>query len=521
MLGAPPELDSDESAGAVLITDRQGVCAGWHESGLIETILALLVRLCALTLFLSGPSFASTAASSLVKLEIRYELPAAGEVSFIWGVNGWSPVPEDLRPPGTVIRKEVMSTPMVRQDGRFVVTIEVQKEAKVDYGFLLTKTAGGAFIEVWDVDASYRFTATNSDVVNIKSVKLYQDSPVVMDRAGALLGAVLLVLFAGLLATACWLLWSRSQPVPVSEPLSDRDLRFAIVVSAAALICGAIVILHHEMWRDELQAWGIATSSRTLSELFRNARYEGHPPIWYLCLYVLSRFSDDPRLMQLFHLAVGTGSIFLLCRYAPFTRWQKIWLSFGYFPFYEYLIISRNYALGVLALWAFCAVQSRWPGRVLISAFLLAVMINTSAFGAIIAVALGGWLLLESFSRRRALSVIGGVGVVVMLGVGLAVAGLQSAPPADNSPRMLAWSTILSEFHWKRPSTVSGGHMSRSQRSCHIFGIRICWMTCPISGSDASRLSKDEIFNWCCHWGCWEFRLFSWQEPLLSCCCIR
>ena len=44
----------------------------------------------------------------LITLEVRYELPAAGEVIFVWGVNGWLPVAEDLRPPGTVIRNEVM-----------------------------------------------------------------------------------------------------------------------------------------------------------------------------------------------------------------------------------------------------------------------------------------------------------------------------------------------------------------------------------------------------------------------------
>jgi hypothetical protein len=231
---------------------------------------------------------------------------------------------------------------------------------------------------------------------------------------------------------------------PVAEAsLPETDARFAVVVSIVAFLIGLVVILHHEMWRDELQAWSIAESSQTLSELLRNARYEGHPPLWYLCLYVLSRFSNNPLLMQLFHLLIGIGAIFLLCRHAPFTRVQKICLSFGYFPFYEYLIVSRNYALGVLALSAFCAVQTKWPGRLLISALLLAVMFNTSAFGAIIALALGGWLLLESFARRDRPSPALILGIVVVLGLGLAVAGMQSAPPPDNSPRMLAWNTIL------------------------------------------------------------------------------
>ncbi|HJR77623.1 MAG TPA: hypothetical protein VJ805_11635 [Nitrospiraceae bacterium] len=410
--------------------------------GAVGTMSAVFIWLC-LLVFCPDNALSASSQASLVKLDIRYGLPAAGEVFLVWGVNGWNPVPEALRPPGTTLRKEVMSTPMVQDDGRFVATIEVETGATVDYGFLVTKTAGGAFIEVWDGDETYRLTAIKPEMLDVKSVKLYQNTPILMDRAGAMFAAVLAMVFGGLLATAARLLWSKSQPVPSDESSDKGEFRFVAVVSLSALLLGLIVILQHELWRDEMQAWRIATSSRTLSELFQNSRYEGHPPIWYLCLYVLSRFSDDPLVMQLFHLAVGTGAIFVLCRYAPFTRWQKVCLSFGYFFFFEYLIISRNYALGVLALFVFCAVQTRAPGRTLVSAVLLAAMINTSAFGAIIALALGGWLVIESLVSRRTFSLSSGLAAVAVLAIGLAIAGMQTTPPPDNSPRMLAWNTAL------------------------------------------------------------------------------
>ncbi len=406
----------------------------------MRALLFLLLLISILAVLTDTGRCASTQ-DSLVELEIRYQLPAAGEVLFVWGVNGWLPVSEDIRPPGTVMRKEVMSTPMTRNEEWFTVTIRVERGAKVDYGFLVTKTAGGAPVEVWDHDDSYRTTLTKPDVLTVRSVRLYQDWPILMDRAGAAFAVALAVIFALLITLSGWLIWSR--PAPAQESSTETDARFAAIVSMSAFAIGLVVILHHEMWRDELQAWSIAASSRTVSELLSNARYEGHPAIWYLCLYVLSRFSKDPVLMQLFHLVVGIGAIFLLCRYAPFTRFQKLLLSFGYFPFYEYLVVSRNYALGVLAFCAFCAVQTKWPGRMLICSLLLAIMMNTSAFGAIIALALGGWLLLDSFLRRRAPSLALALAVVVVLGLGLIVAGMQSAPPPDNSPRMLAWNTIL------------------------------------------------------------------------------
>ena len=424
------------------MADVRIVSPAGRAGGMTTIMTALVGWCCVLMLPPDHASLASTA-PSLVKIEIRYELPAAGDVLLVWGVNGWRPVTEAIRPSGTVIHKEVMSTPMVIKDRWFAVTVQVETGATLDYGFLIAKTAGGAPIEVWDGHESYRFIASKSEVRDVKSAKLYQNSPVLMDQPGVALATISTVLFAGLIMTAGWLLWSQGHASLSHDPPAETDARFAAIVAVLALILGLVVILHHEMWRDELQAWRIATSSHTLFELFRNARYEGHPALWYVCLYTLSRFSDDPILMQLFHLAIGAGAIFLLCLYGPFTRWQKACLSFGYFPFYEYLIVSRNYALGVLALCAFCAVQTRWPGRLLISAVLLAIMINTSAFGAIIALAFGGWLLVKAFARRQAPSLVQGVGAVVVLGLGLAVAGLQSTPPPDNSPRMLAWNTVL------------------------------------------------------------------------------
>ncbi|WP_447599245.1 hypothetical protein [Nitrospira sp. Nam80] len=406
-------------------------------------IRVFLGFLCCAFLLSPAPGWPAPAQGSLIDLEIRYELPAAGEVLFVWGVNGWLPVSDHIRPPGTVMRKQVMATPMILKEKSFTVILRVEKEATVNYGFLITKTAGGAPVDVWDGDDSYHATPTRSEVLSVQSVKLYQNWPILIDTAGAIFAAVLAVLFAGLLTLSGWLMWSQPEPAVADNSPTESDARFAAVVSMTAFLIGLVVILHHEMWRDELQAWSIAASSQTLSELLGNARYEGHPPLWYLCLYILSRFSNNPLLMQLFHLMVGVAAVFVLCRHAPFTRLQKICLSFGYFPFYEYLIVSRNYALGVLALCAFCAVQTKSPGRLLTSALLLAIMINTSAFGAIIAVALGGWLLVEGFACRQRTSPALILGVVCVLGLGLAVAGMQSTPPPDNSPRMLAWNTIL------------------------------------------------------------------------------
>ncbi|MBI4794559.1 MAG: hypothetical protein HY790_01735, partial [Deltaproteobacteria bacterium] len=124
---------------------------------------------------------------------------------------------------------------------------------------------------------------------------------------------------------------------------------------------GLVLLLRHEMWQDEWQAWLIARESLSIPDLFRNLRYEGHPGLWHLVLFLVSRVTPNPLGMQILHLLVATGAVYVFLKYSPFTRLQKILFILGYFPFYEYTVISRNYGLGVLGLFGFCALFCR-PG---------------------------------------------------------------------------------------------------------------------------------------------------------------
>ena len=76
-------------------------------------------------------------------------------------------------------------------------------------------------------------------------------------------------------------------------------LALAYVAVAALLVAS---MWRHEMWRDELQAWMIARDSTSLGDLFgHNMRYEGHPGLWHLALFVLTRVTDNPVAMQALH----------------------------------------------------------------------------------------------------------------------------------------------------------------------------------------------------------------------------
>jgi hypothetical protein len=228
-------------------------------------------------------------------------------------------------------------------------------------------------------------------------------------------------------------------PTPTAGNASNSKhdtSKWAVLLTLLYFGVLALGIAHHELWGDEVQAWMIARDSGSIPELLRNLQYEGHPAAWHLLLYALSRFTRDPVAMQALHLVLATGAVYLLARFSPFSWPQKALIAFGYFFVYEYAVISRSYVLGVLAVFAFCALFPYRRQSYLPLAVVLFFLANTSVYGLMLALALGATLLFESVvdpvvrgslthrtSEVAASIAIAGVGAVVSL--------VQIIPPAD------------------------------------------------------------------------------------------
>jgi hypothetical protein len=161
-------------------------------------------------------------------------------------------------------------------------------------------------------------------------------------------------------------------------------------------IFAAINIAAHEMWFDEMQSWLIAVNSSTLTDLFSNLKYEGHPPLWHICLYFLSRITSHPGAMQFFHLMIASSTAYIFLKFAPFNRLQRLLFIFGYFPLYEYATISRSYSLGILFIFLFCVLfRAGIHKNYLKLSFVLFLLSQTSAYGFIIAVSFALTLTFE------------------------------------------------------------------------------------------------------------------------------
>jgi len=212
---------------------------------------------------------------------------------------------------------------------------------------------------------------------------------------------------------------------------------FLLVCLATFLALGLLLLFRHEMWQDEWQAWLLASGSSSVGELFHNLRYEGHPGLWHLALFYLSRLSDNPVAMQLFHLGSAALTALIFLRYSPFTKPQKVLFIFGYFPFFEYAAISRNYSLGILLLFSCCALCTASKKHYLLLGPALFFLCQTNVYSLILALALGVTLAVDFFLREapkggrfqgnRQISII-----LVFLMAGAALSLAQIIPPADS-----------------------------------------------------------------------------------------
>ncbi|MEO5356844.1 MAG: hypothetical protein H7844_06045 [Nitrospirae bacterium YQR-1] len=213
------------------------------------------------------------------------------------------------------------------------------------------------------------------------------------------------------------------------------DLKFVYICTSVFFILTLFNILHHEMWRDELEAWMIAAEASSLHGLIENMRYQGHPMLWHLILYPITRLTRNPVAMQMVHLLIATLSSFVFLRFAPFNKLSRTLFVFGYFPFFEYATISRNYAAGILFLFIFCVcfgkdLKSR---NYLTLSVILFLMCQCNALSTVLAIALALTIFLEPLLLKDYRVYRTGrlyVSILIFTS-GLLLSVIQLIPPAD------------------------------------------------------------------------------------------
>jgi hypothetical protein len=192
-------------------------------------------------------------------------------------------------------------------------------------------------------------------------------------------------------------------------------------------------MFHHEIWLDEAQHFLIARDSSSFLDVYYNMRYDGHPRLWNFLLFPIIHFiTVNPAGMQVFHLFITTTIIYFFLRYAPFGIIFKILTIFGYYFLFEYNLISRNYALGILFLFNCCFLFRNTEKNLIPICMLIILMCNTHLFYMIASIGIFLALIIDFGLRKRLFTTRFFIAGLLFL-AGVACTLIQIQPPPDNA----------------------------------------------------------------------------------------
>lgn len=171
------------------------------------------------------------------------------------------------------------------------------------------------------------------------------------------------------------------------QKIKSRGYANAILLAAYTVLT-LLLLIFHEPWRDEAQQWLFVKNQSFLSML-SSLHYEGHPALWYLLIWPLTRLGFGYFSVFILHAALVLFCGWLIIYRSPFSPILKFLFLFGYAFGYEYNAVARSYILACVLLFLIAAVFPRRHGKYrIVYGILLILLINTHLFAALTAVTL-------------------------------------------------------------------------------------------------------------------------------------
>ena len=170
--------------------------------------------------------------------------------------------------------------------------------------------------------------------------------------------------------------------------LTIRDY-IPLLVLILYFVWNLILLILHEPWRDEANAWLFARDC-SLFRLFSEIHFQGHPCLWYLILMPFAKIGFPIFTMGIISLLFMTAAAWLLIFRVTLPLWCKVLLLFSPVYTYYYPVVSRNYCLIPFLLLLFVSVYSERDRHPLLVGLIPALLIQADT----IALPLAGILCL-------------------------------------------------------------------------------------------------------------------------------
>lgn len=219
----------------------------------------------------------------------------------------------------------------------------------------------------------------------------------------------------------------------------SKELKFSLILTGIFVLFSAVLLPEHEPWADEAHVWLVARDLSPL-QIIQQMSFDGTPALWDFVVFPFAHFGAPYIWMQIIHLVIAAIAVFVFVRYAPFSKLFKILLIFSYWISHEYSIISRNYAITLLALFGVAALYKNRLEKPLLYSFIVAILANTSLQGLFFAAGIGALFFFDAVQAKKLRNSV--PGLIIMIIAGLASA-YQVYPNAESFH-------VVAELNWNR-----------------------------------------------------------------------
>lgn len=161
----------------------------------------------------------------------------------------------------------------------------------------------------------------------------------------------------------------------LSGKLKDIGI-WGYIVFAAVTVVNFYMVLHHEPWRDEAQAWLIARDTGPLS-IFNVLSYEGHPVLWYYVLMPFAKLHLPYLTLNIISFLVIEAALLVFLAFSPFSKVTNTIVALSPIFIYYLAAISRSYCLCALFVILIAAVYRNRQRHPILYCVFLALLLQT------------------------------------------------------------------------------------------------------------------------------------------------
>lgn len=119
---------------------------------------------------------------------------------------------------------------------------------------------------------------------------------------------------------------------------------FEFICSLIFMIVTYVMVMKHELWFDEVQAWSLAKNLNVL-ELINQMKFEGHSAMWSLFLKIFIECGFSFVILNFISWFIGVLSALTICYKTNFNKFTKVLILFNVSLLYFSTVFARPYCI--------------------------------------------------------------------------------------------------------------------------------------------------------------------------------